>query len=133
MKKFSNQVKINESIDNTFLLGKNVKKLPDFFTDIKDLIETYKEYYDFIESISISYGYTSKENIKITKNPASKKGFPPLYLDLISDTIDLSLFLTFVEGLEKFSNSFIYFILNNIKFVFQILPHQPHTPYQGLS
>ena len=55
MKKFSNQVKINESIDNTFLLGKNVKKLPDFFTDIKDLIETYKEYYDFIESISISY------------------------------------------------------------------------------
>jgi hypothetical protein len=72
MNKFSHLSIINESVENTFLLGKNVNdELPEPYLEISDLFDTLKESYpDTIENISITKGYSTDYNLSRTDRPA---------------------------------------------------------------
>ena len=65
MKKFSHI--INESVENTYLLGKSVDKLPAEFTEILDLFQTFKESYSGkVDEVVISKGYVTISNLNNT-------------------------------------------------------------------
>ena len=72
MNKFSHISTINESVENTFLLGKNVgDELPESYLDILDMFDTLKESYpDTIENISITKGYSTDYNLSRTDRAA---------------------------------------------------------------
>jgi hypothetical protein len=66
MKKFSDII-INESVENTYLLGKSVDKLPAEFTEILDLFQTFKESYSGkVDEVVISKGYVTISNLNNT-------------------------------------------------------------------
>ena len=62
MRRFTNIVNINEG-ENTFELGKTVHQKPEGFRDIKDMLDSLKESYSDIESISITMGYTTLKSL----------------------------------------------------------------------
>lgn len=65
MKKFSHIT--NESVENTYLMGKSVDKLPEEFIEILDLFQTFKESYsDKVEDVVVSKGYITNYNLNNT-------------------------------------------------------------------
>ena len=65
MNKFSNIYKINESAENTFLLGKKIGEIPESAKEVLDILETFKESNsEIIEICQIEKGYTTIPNIE---------------------------------------------------------------------
>ena len=57
MKKFSNQVLLNESTENTYLLDKHVDKFPECWDDVKEFFEVFKESYDDVTDCAVTVGW----------------------------------------------------------------------------
>ena len=64
MKKFSSQVLMNENTSNTFTLGKKIDVYPEFWDDIKDIIEVYKSSYGDVAFCRAGYGWVNENTIK---------------------------------------------------------------------
>ena len=63
MKKFSHISSINESTDNTYLLGKTINNLPEEFMEVSDMFDTFKESYDNVEDVNVAKGYVTNFNL----------------------------------------------------------------------
>lgn len=71
MNKFSTIVILNESDSlekpkNTYLLNKKVTDFDESYTDLLDLVSSFKESYSFFKEINISKGYVTSNQIKNT-------------------------------------------------------------------
>lgn len=60
MRKFTQQLMINENSGNTFTMGKSTKKLPEEVEDIKDLLQLFEESYrDDVISAAVTIGWAN--------------------------------------------------------------------------
>jgi hypothetical protein len=64
MLKFSHQVLLNENNGNTFIMGKNIDKMPEQMDDILDLFQLFGESYpDDVISTSVSIGWVNPNEL----------------------------------------------------------------------
>lgn len=69
MRKFSNQVKINESSDDTFVGNKKIGEFPDYWNDILDTIEVFKETNsEDVHNLQVSIGYCPDKSLDRMKS-----------------------------------------------------------------
>jgi hypothetical protein len=67
MRKFTHQIQINESQEDTYNLKRKIGEFPEWWQEIKDYIELFKETNSYVTSITVSEGYvTNKQSSKIT-------------------------------------------------------------------
>lgn len=65
MRKFSQQVLLNENKGNTFTLGKNVSKMPEEWDDVLDLFQLFGESYsEDVISTSVAYGWVNPTELR---------------------------------------------------------------------
>lgn len=65
MRKFTQQLMINENSGNTFTMGKSTQKLPEEVEDIKDLLQLFEESYrDDVISTAVTIGWANQNELR---------------------------------------------------------------------
>lgn len=86
MRKFTQQLIMNENSGNTFTMGKSITKYPDEFEDVKDLLQLFQESYrDDVISTAVTIGWvnptalrnmTKCQSVSLISNKKIKEIFP---------------------------------------------------------